>query len=1167
MADLTDAKSPQGGGAGYQAFSERSWNSIIGAVIGAILLAILFVISRYNYLLFHGIAELFSIAVAWSVFLLVWNTRGYMKNDALVFLGISYLFIGFIDLMHTLAYKGMGVFSNPHASDYPTQLWISARGLETVSLLLFAVLIGRRFRSSLFFSIYICVTALLMASIFIWHAFPTCYVEGFGLTAFKKSSEYIFGLLLLAAIIILRYKRDHLDPTVYRLMTATMVLTIAAELFFTFYVSVYGISNLVGHYLKIISFFLIYLALIYSGLSKPYATIFRALTKEKETLRENEEKYRHLYQEMAQGVVYQDADGQITSANPSAERILGLKLDEMKGLTSFAPRWRAIHEDGTDFPGKTHPSIVALSTGKEVRNTIMGVFNPKINNYNWININAVPQFKENETKPCQVFTTFEDITQLKWADDELKLTLNATTDGIWKWSFNTNELTFNRRYYTMLGYEPGAFPACFESWKALIHPEDLESTLATAEAYLKTKPDVYENEFRLKTKTGEYRWVNAKGKVVARNENGEAVRMIGNHQDITKRKKALSELQLQKELLEGILDALKDVIAVQLPDHTILRYNQAGYEIFGIEADEIKGKKCYELIGKTKPCEVCATSKAIATKTIASVEKYVPELNRHIVATSNPILDKQGNVKYIIEQLSDITQQKRSEEALKESEEKYRLMMESMVDPLYICKPDFTVAFMNSAMIQRIGRDATGEICHIAMHDLKEKCEWCVFDKVTAGESVEINITSPKDGRNYRINNMPIHQSNGKVSKMSVFRDITDYLLAVEEKEKVNIRLIQAQKMEAIGTLSGGIAHDFNNILSPLIGFTELLKEDLPEDHSLHEYVDEIFDAALRSRDLVKQILMFSRKNNQEIKPVKLQPIIKEAMKLLRSTIPKTIDIQQDIDPDCGIVLTAPTQIHQVVMNLAINAYHAMQDTGGRLRVTLKQVRLEVGQTNLPELVPGEYALLTITDTGTGIEKSVLDKIFDPYFTTKSKNKGTGLGLSVVHGIIKACRGDIRIHSEPGKGTKFQVYLPIKGRETKKKDTHAKKPSKSGTEKILLVDDEEAIIRMEQQILERLGYHVTARKGSIEALEAFKASPDAFDLVITDMSMPNMTGSQLASEIKQIKPDMPIIICTGFSEHINQKNFQLHGIQAYAMKPVLASEISEAIRKVLDKPA
>lgn len=401
--------------------------------------------------------------------------------------------------------------------------------------------------------------------------------------------------------------------------------------------------------------------------------------------------------------------------------------------------------------------------------------------------------------------------------------------------------------------------------------------------------------------------------------------------------------------------------------------------------------------------------------------------------------------------------------------------------------------------------------------------------------------------------------------KILIVNDISDRKRAEEEKEELQSQLLQAHKMESIGTLAGGIAHDFNNILFPMVGFAELMRDDLPKDSRLRENIKEILLGAKRAGDLVKQILTFSRQTDQVLKPLKVQFIIKEVLKLTRSTLPSTIQIQEEISNDCGLVMADGTQIHQIAMNLITNSYHAMPETGGKLAVALKEVELGIDDLKDPLMVPGPYACLTVTDTGTGIEKHILDRMFDPYFTTKEKEKGTGLGLAVVHGIVKSYGGDIRVYTEPGKGTTFHVYLPIIQTEAEGLKVEVTRPIPKGSERILIVDDEEQIVRMEKQMLEGLGYHVTARTSSIEALEAFRAVPANFDLVITDMTMPNMTGVQLAQSLLAIKPDIPIVICTGFSEKINEDRAKEEGIKEFVMKPIVKRELAEKIRKVLDE--
>jgi signal transduction histidine kinase/ActR/RegA family two-component response regulator len=390
-----------------------------------------------------------------------------------------------------------------------------------------------------------------------------------------------------------------------------------------------------------------------------------------------------------------------------------------------------------------------------------------------------------------------------------------------------------------------------------------------------------------------------------------------------------------------------------------------------------------------------------------------------------------------------------------------------------------------------------------------------------------------------------------------LFQDITD-------RKNMESQLQQAQKMESIGNLAGGIAHDFNNILFPIVGISELLMDDLPTDSPEYESVQEIFKAGMRGGDLVKQILTFSRQTEHKLIPVHVQQVLKEVLKLSRSTIPMDIDIVSDIQNDCGQVMADPTQLHQIAMNLITNAYHAVEPTGGKIYVRFQKTVLESTDQAAMALEPGEYALLTVADTGIGIDPVIMDKIFDPYFTTKDKGKGTGLGLSVVHGIVKEHGGDIKVDSTPGKGAVFSVYLPVMEIGSEAESVDKLKILPTGHERILLVDDEEPIVKLEKQMLGRLGYQVAGRTGSIDALAAFTANPDGYDLIISDMNMPGMTGIQLAGKAISIRSDIPVIICTGFSERITRKKSERMGIKGLLMKPVAMADLAHLVRNVID---
>ncbi len=504
-----------------------------------------------------------------------------------------------------------------------------------------------------------------------------------------------------------------------------------------------------------------------------------------------------------------------------------------------------------------------------------------------------------------------------------------------------------------------------------------------------------------------------------------------------------------------------------------------------------------------------------------------------------------------------IHERKQIDEELQVSKKKYFSMMNAMKDCAYICSPEFKIEFMNSEMGKRIGADAIGKSCYKAIYNRSKKCPWCVFDKIKEEEYIEYELDEPKSNSYYSVANAPIINSDGTISKLTIFRDVSN----VKEMEK---QLRRAQKMESIGTLAGGIAHDFNNILFPIVGHTEMLLEDISGDHPFHIHLDQIYASAQRAKNLVEQILTFSRQENNELRLLKIQPVIKEILKFIRSTIPTTIDIKQNIQTECGVIKADPIQIHQILINLTTNAYYAMGDAGGDLRVDLKEVRLSDQDIIGLDINPGAFACLTVADTGVGMAKEVVEKIFDPFFTTKEKGKGTGMGLSVVHGIVKSMNGDIQVFSQPGIGTKINVFFPMVKSISQVPPKKNHQPLKGGTQKILLIDDEKQIINMETQMLERLGYKVTSFTSSIKALETFKSSPDKFDMVITDMTMPKMTGDKLSIELRKIRSDIPILICTGFSETMSKEKAAFLSINGFLMKPIVTKDLSQMIRNILN---
>ena len=539
--------------------------------------------------------------------------------------------------------------------------------------------------------------------------------------------------------------------------------------------------------------------------------------------------------------------------------------------------------------------------------------------------------------------------------------------------------------------------------------------------------------------------------------------------------------------------------------------------------------------------------------------------------------------------IRDITGHKQAEEALRESEQRLKIILHGSPISTFVIDKDHRVIYWNEALEHLSGiktEDIVGTCDYWkAFYDSKRPCmadlivdgaleaipEWypSKFSKSQlineAYEAIDFFPSLKGKGKWLRFTAAVIRNTAGDlVGAIETLEDITESKQTDEERKKLEAQLMQAQKMEALGTLAGGIAHDFNNILSAIIAYAEGGKHIVPDTDKVRKNIDEILKVSSRARDLVKQILAFSRRTKHEYIQLKLDATVKESLKMLRAILPKTIEIRQNL-PANGRVMADSTQIHQVVMNLCSNAAHAMGERGGVLDVSLNKVDVHEGAEALAlDLPPGPYLRLSVSDTGHGMTPEVLERIFDPYFTTKEKGRGTGLGLSVVHGIVKSHKGAITCKSMPGEGTTIDIYLP----EIEfKKEAAAPRSGTSclnGNERILFVDDEQILGKAVKEGLRYLGYRVVTRTSSIEALDLFRKHPNQFDLVITDIIMPVMSGDRLTQEMLKIRHNIPVILCTGYSEQMTEEKAKELGAQELIMKPMEIRDLANTIRRVLD---
>jgi PAS domain S-box-containing protein len=630
-------------------------------------------------------------------------------------------------------------------------------------------------------------------------------------------------------------------------------------------------------------------------------------------------------------------------------------------------------------------------------------------------------------------------------------------------------------------------------------------------------------------------------------------------------------LKDSKEFSSSLLNHAPNPIIVINPDTSVRYVNPALEKITGFSSEEIIGRKPpYTWWAKETHKETERYFKKAMKEGAQKLEELFKKKNGEqfwVEITSGPVRSNKA-FEYYLENWVDITKRKKAEEELIKSEMKYRELVQNSNSIIIRRDSQGTITFFNEfaqdffgyTEDEILGKNVIGTI---------------VPDIESTGRNLSVMIQdiglhperySNNENENMRRNgervwvawtNKAIYDKDGNIVEiLCIGNDITD-------RKNLQAQLIHTQKMEAIGTLAGGIAHDFNNILSIIIGYTKLAQEEVPEGSQLWEDLREVYQAGNRARDLVKQILTFSFQAEQERTPVKIHRVVTETLKLLRSSFPATIEIRTRLT-STATVLADSTQIEQVIMNLCTNAYHAMRERGGVLEVRLEEVMIEdEAFAHQFDLSLGPYLSLTVLDTGHGMDKSVRERIFEPYFTTKRTGEGTGIGLSVVHGIVKSYGGAITAESEPGRGSIFQVLLPrFKGAVVREEHKEVALPPK-GTERILFVDDETALVNIGRRMLGRLGYKVTTRTDSLEALQLFREQPDQFDLVITDMTMPNMTGIRLARELMGICPDIPIILCTGFSELISEERAKEMGIREFVMKPLIMSEMARVVRRAV----
>jgi PAS domain S-box-containing protein len=825
---------------------------------------------------------------------------------------------------------------------------------------------------------------------------------------------------------------------------------------------------------------------------------------------ESESRFRALFETMAQGVVYQAADGRIISANPAAERILGVSIEQMRRRTSLDPRWRTIHEDGSEFPGDQHPSMAALRTGKPVHDTIMGVFHPSLNEYRWILINAVPECRPGEMKPHQAYSTFTDITESKRAEEEIELR-------------NQELITLNRLIAKI-------------------------SSILDSQAILRSALD----EALLIT--------GMEGGTVCliTDENTLELAVERNTSEATRHDMRTNPIHIG-ECLCGRSVVERKPLILRTRDE-VLRFSSREAQ----RGENIRFHAAFPIAIKEKPygvlCIFTHTDNKPTERSLKLLETFASQLS---LSLENAHLYQQRQ-NHVAELENEITERRKTEQSRRESEERFKNVFNSANEGILIADTETKKFIMGNKTICSMLQYDEAEIKGIGVLDIhpEKDLPYIIeqFDKQTRKEIEIVHLpVKRKDGSVFYadVNASPI-VLGGKNCLMGMFRDMT-------EQRKLEEQLRQSQKMESIGTLAGGVAHDFNNILTAISGYCYLTLMKMATGDPHRANIQQILESVDRAAHLTKDLLLFSRKQPIARKPVDLNENIHKLGKFLARIIGEDIAFKTTLSGGAISVLADSNQIDQVLMNLATNARDAMPK-GGVFTITTEQVLLDDEYTTTHNLgMPGKYALISVSDTGQGMDEETRQRIFEPFFTTKEVGKGTGLGLSVVYGIVKQHDGVVNVYSEPGHGTTFKIYLPVVAPGMAEgTEPGAEEQPVGGTETILLAEDDKTVREMTFQLLQDCGYTVITAVDGEDAVKKFSENKDRVQLLLFDLIMPGKSGKDAYDEIRLVRPDIKVIFASGYDPDMVRQKALLEQHVPVVYKPVPPAMLLKKIRVVLD---
>ena len=890
-------------------------------------------------------------------------------------------------------------------------------------------------------------------------------------------------------------------------------------------------------------------------------------------LKESETRFREMSNLLPNAIVEMNDEFQITYVNQSGLDLFGYTTADIEiGMNGV----ELVHQEDRE---KAAVRIAGHQSGEYLPPTEYRIIR-KDGASVPVLFNAAPIFREGHVTGYRCSIT--DITETKRVEQSLKiskerlsLALEGAELGTWDWDIATGYYVFDKRWASMLGYELHELVLDMKTWEDLLHPDDKKEVLNALNLHLAGGIELYENEHRLRHKSGEWVWVLVRGRVIERKPDGAPVRMCGTHLDITVRKESEDLLRLQSMTLNQI----EDRVTVTDLQGVITYVNNAECAMFGKKSEELIGQHV-SIYGEDT--STGASQEEIIRQTLergfwrGEVTNYLDDGTPVILdARTYLVRDDQGRPVAICGISTDITERKKAERSLKESEERFRGVFATSPVGIAIVDTGNQRFIRVNKSFQRLTGYTNEELAQLTVGDITAPEDWRqerqliedYFDSKTNGfEIVKNYICKNGEVKQVQVTGDVLHIDNDNTSLAiaNVF-DITERIRQENEKKRLQDQLQHAQKMEAVGTLAGGIAHDFNNLLQAINGYTQLLLMDKSSHDTDYASLEAIKNASERAATLIRQLLQFSRKARTERKPITLNKEVHHAAGILNRTLPKMVSIE--IHPGQGLWLinADPVEIEQILLNLGHNAADAMPD-GGKLVIETENVTLdEEYVSNHAGAKTGRYVLLTVSDTGHGMDEDTLKHIFDPFYTTKEIGKGTGLGLASAYGIVKSHGGYIMCYSEVGQGTTFKIYLPaIDGTDSKQVKKVIDRLPPGGSETILLVDDEEAIRSFAKQALSMVGYRILTASSGEEAIETYLSKVNDIDLVMTDLGMPGMGGHKLLRRLLEIDANVKVIIASGYSENAQAKETLEQGAKGYIGKPYHLSHLLQKVREVLD---